>query len=359
MSAWIATLRATLAAEGRAVQVTVAATRGSAPREAGARMLVTAHSAQGTIGGGHLEFEAIRIARHALQNRSVGTWLARFPLAARLGQCCGGVATLLFQSFDAAALPWLESLEQSVSADAHAVLATAIARDGGEPVLVTAGAAPHALPAEVLSAANELLAQRDALPRVVEPATGAWFVERVVANDFHVLVFGNGHVGRALIQVLGALPCAVTWVDAREEDFPAAAPANVAIVATDVPEAEARAAAPGGMFLVMTHSHALDFDLVAAILVRGDARYVGMIGSRAKRAQLERRLRERGFGKAAFARVICPIGIAGIESREPGAIAVAVAAELLQARQHAAAPELANELANEVARHPRTGGSHG
>ena len=350
MSAWIATLRATLAAEGRAVQVTVAATRGSAPREAGARMLVTARSAQGTIGGGHLEFEAIRIARDALQSGSAGTWLARFPLAARLGQCCGGVATLLFQSFDVAAQRWLETLEQGIRAAAPAVLVTAIARDGGEPVLVTAGAAPQALPAEVLSAANELLAQGDAPPRVVEPASGSWFVERLVASDFRVVVFGNGHVGRALIQVLGALPCAVTWVDAREEDFPAQVPANVTIVASDVPDAEARAAAPGSMFLVMTHSHALDFDIVAAILARADARYVGMIGSRAKRAQMQRRLAERGFAEAECARVTCPIGISGIEGREPGAIAVAVAAELLQARERAAPV---------AARHSRATGSRG
>jgi xanthine dehydrogenase accessory factor len=96
------------------------------------------------------------------------------------------------------------------------------------------------------------------------------------------------------------------------------------------------------MFLVLTHSHALDFDLVAAILARDDAGYVGMIGSQAKRAQLERRLGERGFDKAAFARVTCPIGIAGIHGREPGAIAVAVAAELLQARERAT-PESTHE----------------
>jgi xanthine dehydrogenase accessory factor len=352
MSAWIATLRATLAANRHAVLVTVAATRGSAPREAGARMLVTERGAQGTIGGGHLEFEALRLAREALQGGSAGAWLVRFPLAARLGQCCGGVATLLFQSFDAAAQHWLEALERRVDAGKASVLATAIARDAREPVLVAPGAAPQALPAAVLAAANELLERPDAPPRVVEQATGAWFVERVVANDFRVLVFGNGHVGRALIQVLGALPCAVTWVDAREEQFPAAVPQNVAIVTTDVAEAEARTAAPGSMFLVMTHSHALDFDLVAAILERDDCRYVGMIGSQAKRAQLERRLAERGFGQAAIARVTCPIGIAGIEGREPGAIAVAVAAELLQARARAAP-----ESAHEAARRPRARGN--
>ena len=346
MSSWIATLRASLAAEGRAVLVTVAATRGSVPREAGARMLVTARATQGTIGGGHLEFEAIRIARDALQSAGAGTWLARFPLAARLGQCCGGVATLLFQSFDAEAERWLDTLEQSVRTGAPAALVTAITRDRREPVLVVPEVVVGGLPAEVLAAANELLARPDALPRVVEHANGAWFVARIAANDFRIVVFGNGHVGRALIQVLGALPCRVAWIDAREEDFPAVVPANVAITVTDLPEAEARTAAPGSMFLVMTHSHALDFDLVAAVLARDDARYVGMIGSQAKRAQLERRLGERGFGKAAVARVTCPIGIAGIEGREPGAIAVAVAAELLQARERAAETGLDNEAAS-------------
>jgi xanthine dehydrogenase accessory factor len=91
------------------------------------------------------------------------------------------------------------------------------------------------------------------------------------------------------------------------------------------------------MFLVMTHSHALDFELVAAILARDDFRYVGMIGSKAKRAQMERRLAERGVDKASIASVTCPIGMTGIGGREPGAIAVAVAGELLQIRERDAA----------------------
>jgi xanthine dehydrogenase accessory factor len=349
MMDWIATLRAALAAEGRAVMVTVAATRGSAPRETGARMIATARHTYGTIGGGHLEFEAIRIARDALPTG--GSWLARFPLAARLGQCCGGVATVLFQHFDAAAEPSLKALAHRVDGGEPVALATALTRDASEPVLVTLGTAANALPAGVLAAAQALLVRPHAPPHVVDDAAGTWFVERVIANDFRVLVFGNGHVGRALVQVLGALPCAVSWVDEREQDFPDTVPPNVAIVATDVPEAEVRAAPSGSMFLVMTHSHALDFALVDAILSKGEFVYAGMIGSQSKRVQMERRLAERGFDKASVARVTCPIGIAGIDGREPGAIAVAVAAELLQARERAVAPV--------AARRPRErGGGH-
>jgi xanthine dehydrogenase accessory factor len=337
MTAWIAPLRRALAGEGRAVLVNVAATRGSAPREAGAWMIVTGKQAQGTIGGGHLEFEALRIAREALQAGHGGGWLARFPLAARLGQCCGGVATLLFRCFDAAAEGWLDALAGRVAGDAMMALATRVALGVAEPTFVALSGVPAApLPAEVLAAARALLARLDAPPTIVEDGSATWFIERVAANDFHVVLLGNGHVGRALVQVLGAVPCSVTWVDAREDDFPATVPPNVAVVATDVPEAEVRSAAPGSMFLVMTHSHALDFELVAAILARDEFRYAGMIGSRPKRAQLERRLIARGFAAETIARVTCPIGISGIGGRDPGVIAIAVAAEIVQAYERAA-----------------------
>jgi len=328
---WIAALRAALAAEGRAVMVTVAATRGSAPREAGARLVATARHTCGTIGGGHLEFEAIRIAREALTAADTGAWLVRFPLAARLGQCCGGVATVLFQGFDAGADGRLEELARRVASGEVLVLATPVTRQRALPIVAARDAG---LPAEVLAAA-QAIEHGGSAALLLEGEAEAWLVERVQPNDFRVVVFGNGHVGRALVQVLSALPCAVTWVDEREHDFPAAVPSNVTVVATDVPDAEVRAAAPGSMFLTMTHSHALDFDIVAAILARSDFRYAGMIGSKAKRAQMERRLRERGLPDEAIARVVCPIGIDGIASRDPGAIAVAVAAELLQERERA------------------------
>ena len=332
MTDWIKHLRAALATERRAVLVTMAATRGSAPREAGARMIVTSGRTHGTIGGGHLEFEAIRIARDALGNASSGAWLARFPLAARLGQCCGGVATVLFQTFEPSEGPALDEIARRIDDGETVLLATAVAPDS-RPRLI---GLDSDLPPAIVGAAKDAL--RDgAGPVLVEDAGTTWFIDRVRENDFRVVVFGNGHVGRALVQVLGALPCAVTWIDEREHDFPASIPDNAETIATDVPEAEVRAASPGSMFLVMTHNHALDFDLVAAIAARGDFAYAGMIGSAAKRSQMERRLAMRGIDAATAARIVCPIGIAGIAGREPGAIAVAVAAELLQQRERVAA----------------------
>jgi xanthine dehydrogenase accessory factor len=111
----------------------------------------------------------------------------------------------------------------------------------------------------------------------------------------------------------------------------------VTVVPTDAPEDEVRRAARGSMFLVMTHSHALDLELTAAILARGDFAYFGLIGSTSKRAQFEHKLAARGVSRAALSRMTCPIGAAGIRSKAPGAIAVAVAAELLQLRERNAA----------------------
>jgi len=336
MNEWITQLRSALADERRAVLVTLAGARGSTPREAGARMIVTARSVLGTIGGGHLEFEATGIARRALAQNGSGAWLVRFPLAARLGQCCGGVATLLFQHFDDGASEWIAEIERHAHDGTPRALVSRIAADAGRPQTATATAVDEAaLAPEARVAVTKLLADPAQTP--VLTADGGWFVERIAPCDFRVLVFGNGHVGRALVQVLGTLPCSVTWIDEREDDFPASVPTNVALVATDAPEDEVRHAAPGSMFLVMTHSHALDLELAAAILARGDFSYFGLIGSVSKRTQFERRLSARGVSAARIARMTCPVGLAGIPGKTPGAIAVAIAAELLQLRASGAA----------------------
>ena len=115
--------------------------------------------------------------------------------------------------------------------------------------------------------------------------------------------------------------------------FSPAPPPTRSAVVTDTPEAEIAAAPPDAVFLVMTHSHALDLDLVRAILCRGDFRYCGLIGSRAKRARFTRQLLDRGCNPATVARLTCPIGLPGIPGKEPAVIAAAVAAQILALRR--------------------------
>ena len=148
----------------------------------------------------------------------------------------------------------------------------------------------------------------------------------------HIVLFGAGHVGHALIALLGRLPCVVQWVDERDELFPDEVPANVQIEATDTPDAIVDDAPAGAYFLVMTHNHALDFSLTERIMRRRDFTYFGMIGSKTKRVKFERRLIDRGVDPLRLFEMTCPIGVPGIVDKAPGSIAVAVCAELLQVR---------------------------
>ena len=309
---WIPELAARVAREGRAVLVTLANATGSTPREAGTAMVVSASGVYGTIGGGHLEFEAVRVARDALAQASLAApWIVRFPLAARLGQCCGGVATLAFAVIAEDNRAWLmAALERERAGIAMDIVTTIDAGRDAHEVRVAGADADRA--------------------RVVASEGTTRVVHTVVPEDFTVLVFGNGHVGSALVRILGVLPARVRWIDEREADFPAEIASDVEVVATDTPTAEIDAAPRGSLVVVTTHDHALDFELVCAALARDDWRYLGLIGSASKRNQFEKRLLARGFSPAQIARVTCPIGRSiPVRSKNPGAIAVAVAAELL------------------------------
>jgi xanthine dehydrogenase accessory factor len=147
-------------------------------------------------------------------------------------------------------------------------------------------------------------------------------------------LFGGGHVGRALVTVMGALPFAVRWVDSRDEIFPEHVPDNVQCEHSDPVQSVVADLAAGSRVLVMSFSHAEDLEVVAACLQRqrsrSDLPYVGLIGSRTKWATFRKRLEVRGFSDAELARVTSPIGVPGILDKRPEVVAVAVAAQLLQ-----------------------------
>jgi xanthine dehydrogenase accessory factor len=161
--------------------------------------------------------------------------------------------------------------------------------------------------------------------------------ELVAPPPWTVALFGAGHVGKALVRLLGDLSCRVLWIDERADEFPTGVPARVHVTVSDVPEAEVAGLPPGADVLVMTHSHALDQRIVEAALSRSDLRLVGLIGSQTKRARFLSRLEHRGFGPEARARLTCPIGLPGVGGKRPAEIAVAVAAQLLQLEAASAA----------------------
>jgi xanthine dehydrogenase accessory factor len=253
-------------ADTPAVLVEVVATEGSVPRGAGAWMAVFADRIVGTIGGGRLEFDASAEARLRLGGAVASPDTRRYALGPSLGQCCGGVVQLRYSLVGA---PEITGLRQRL--------------------------ASHAVP---------------------------------------VALFGGGHVGAALARVLASLPFALTWIDSRDEIFPADRAADIACEHSDPVQAAVPGLAPGSRVLVMSFSHAEDLDVVAACLQRkrrhADLPFIGLIGSRTKWATFRSRLRARGFTDDELDAVTCPIGVPGISGKEPGVIAVAVAAQLLQ-----------------------------
>jgi len=155
-----------------------------------------------------------------------------------------------------------------------------------------------------------------------------------------IALFGGGHVGRAIVNVLAALPYRVTWIDSRDEIFPEDVPSKVVCEHSDPVQSAVPSLTPGSAVLIMSFSHAEDLEIVQQCLIRNracalrqeaaDLPFIGLIGSKTKWATFQHRLRERGFTDVELAQVTCPIGISAIAGKEPEVVAVAVAAQLLQ-----------------------------
>lgn len=233
--------------------VTVTGARGSAPREAGARMIVAGGRLHwGTVGGGNLERLAIEHATALLAEEGRRSESEAYPLSEKAGQCCGGEVTLFYETF-----PWTRR---------------------------------------------------------------------------RIAIFGAGHVAQALGGLAPYLGADVLLVDPRDEDElqpPLPTERAYEVLFVDAPEEELDAIPADSLVLVMTHSHALDLEILGRALTRGTFPYIGLIGSERKWARFRKRLGQRGFTDEQLAQVTCPIGL-GKPSKEPTAIAVAVAAQLVE-----------------------------
>jgi xanthine dehydrogenase accessory factor len=335
MNEWIADLGSQFDAGNACVLVTVAGVRGSAPREIGAKMIVTEHETIGTIGGGQLEHKCTQIAFNSLTNAEGGSRLRKFTLGVNCGQCCGGVVEVLFESFCAEKPDWLDVLQVYHRRREALVIATGL-RD---KYLITAKgniAYPPecAVDGSVAVNAVRILTQKESAQRLKLELTSNGkedvLLEPVVSSNLNIAVFGAGHVGAATVNMLSSLDCNIRWIDCRRSIFPEQLPDNVQAIETGQPELEVAAMPADTCYLVMTHSHPLDQAIIQQILTLDDFRYCGLIGSISKRRQFEKRLRKLGMAQERFDRLTCPIGIDGIAGKKPAEIAIAVAAELLQ-----------------------------
>jgi len=269
----------------RCVVVTLDSVIGSAPREAGCRMIVTADKTFGSIGGGNLEFEATAHAQGLLAKECMpGQEQRPFALGPALNQCCGGSVTLLFECHEADVPAWLEELMDKAGIES------------------------------------------------LETADGKWRLELIGVQLKPLILFGAGHVGHAVARLLADLPFEVTWVDSRPDIFPDRPGPNINAVDSDNTLNEVSKAPPGSIFVVMTHSHQLDEDICFEVLLRGDFAWLGLIGSVTKRRRFVQRLAQRGIDESKLAQLVCPIGLSGIKGKQPATIALSLVAQLMHTR---------------------------
>ncbi len=240
------------------VLVTLLGVRGSAPRDSGTKMVVSADASFDTIGGGHLEHKATQIAQQLITDRQSGQKIEHFPLSAKLGQCCGGSTSVLFETF--------------------------------------------------------------------------------INTNINVVMFGAGHVGHAIAPMLAGLPVNLHWVDERSDLFPAHTARNTHHIVSEVPSDEVASMPPSSYYIILTHNHQRDFDITSAILKRGDAAYIGLIGSDTKWKRFKQRFSHRGFNYQQIASITCPVGLSNVPGKLPMEVAVSIVGEVINLYQQTLAP---------------------
>ena len=313
------------------VRVLVAEVLGSAPREAGACMLVTREGIEGTIGGGNLEWRAIESARGLLARdvEPPAARLDRLTLGRELAQCCGGVVQLWIERFTRADLPILRRAAVAANSGVPASMMIESSATGVMRTVVGDAYAKRESAACAMAAGGLPSASRDGRVRLTSSSDGRiTLIERIDVACTPVCLYGAGHVGQALVRTLAELPYDVTWVDPRADLFPQTLPGNVTVLSAPL---DAAISAPrAARHLVMTHDHALDYELCRAILARDEFATLGLIGSESKAARFRSRLKRDGIALERIARLVCPIGLTDIRSKSPAAIAIGIAAQLLR-----------------------------
>ncbi len=257
--------------------------------------------------------------------------------------------------------PWIDKLRELLRTHARIAIVTITGVRGHAPqaigakMLVTdegsfGTVGGGNLEQSAITEARQMLERRERSPRSITVRLagekGEWgaqccggevslFLEPVTREAPQVAIFGMGHVGRALAQVLSLLPLDLFLVDSRPEMLhPSRLPAldsaaNVHCCPGLIPEKWISSLSPGACVVILTHDHAEDLAILEAALARTDLGYIGLIGSEAKRAHFRKRIREAGFGEDAWSRITTPIGLPGIGDKSPAAIAIATAAQLL------------------------------
>ena len=278
------------------VLATVTKTKGSSPRNAGARMLISLEDSWHTIGGGAVEFDIMARARKMLANGKNG-WERQhltFALGPDMGQCCGGQMSILLEKFSTYHESDLRAL--SVAVTCETILSHPL--DSGPPLSI------------------EPISRMPAFSASITPSLTPLFI------------YGAGHVSRALLPRLDGLGFEIFLVDIDDDRYPADLGDNAKKLLAKAPEAIASRAPLDAAHLVMTHSHSLDEAICLELLTRGGFAFLGLIGSKSKRARFTKRLLAAGVAESMLELLVCPIGIDEITGKSPSYVALSIAAQL-------------------------------
>ena len=253
------------------VLVTVIATAGSTPRNGGTKMVVTGDSQFDTIGGGNLEFEAVKQAREMLAKGVECQEIVSYPLSSKVGQCCGGAVKLLFEV--------MLSHQQHIAIFGAGHVAQALV-----PILAQ-------LPLQILW---------------IEGREN--WLEKSSDSDLHQQTANNVAANAQQIA----------------SDY-----SNVKSVNNDAPVDEIAALPTDCWIVILTHNHQLDYELVEASLKRTHSNYIGMIGSKTKAKRFRHKLAHRGFDQQQIDRLISPIGDLNITGKRPIEVAVSISSQIM------------------------------
>lgn len=308
------------------VLVTIIAHHGSAPRGAGSQMLVgPGGRILGTVGGGAVEARSEEMALEVLAQKESRCHLFQLHSGAKedIGMVCGGDVSVLFQFIPRNSETW--------AALAGTLLAQVAQRSPGWLVLKTDGSAPSLLDSRGHAVLGGEIPGSETQSGWIPFRDDAYFCMPLPIGE-RAVIFGGGHCAQALAPLLNTVGFRVTVFDNRDtyanrDRFPTA---DAVIVGDYTKIADCLTLTEEDYIVVMTNGHSFDLEVQDQVL-RGSFAYVGVIGSRVKKASVNQRLRDRGVTEEAIAAVHSPIGTA-IKAVTPEEIAVSIAGEMIYTR---------------------------
>ncbi|WP_416679387.1 XdhC family protein [Candidatus Pseudothioglobus sp. Uisw_016] len=358
MNSWLKPVKTASALNNGFVLLTIISTKGSTPCSNGDKIVFSgAESVFGSIGGGNLEFKALSFAEELLSLNSNGTYLKKYPLGASLGQCCGGYVNVMFESFiqSDATNSWIETVSNLLQDNEDFIVATIVDSNSEiefsskKFVYLDGNLSPNIddkkISSLITKSAKDLLLLSDR-PTIVkfENQSGALTevcFEKVLTSEVQpVVVFGAGHISRALMPILINLPIKIYWVDDRAEQFDKyqGDTSQIDIICDDfiqsIPDL------PDSSYcLVITYSHQIDFEICEKMIIQNNFSYLGMIGSEIKGKKFRDRFHQKNYSEEVINKFICPIGDKQKFLKSPAAIAVTIAMDLINFIEHKRQPK--------------------